>query len=105
MHSFKKASVKPMHKSGDTSLVHDFRPISISPYVRKVFDRVLSNKFCSYLSKNKSLHDDEYGFRENRSTTDALFYSILRNYLIVLILTVHILSCIFMVYEVCLMVY
>ena len=72
LQSFEKATVMPIHKSRDTSLVHNFRPISILPDISKVFDRILYNKLCSYLSKNKILHDDQYGFRKNRSTTDAL---------------------------------
>ena len=70
--SFKKATVISIHKSGDTSLVHNFRPISVLLDNSKVVERVLYNKLCSYLSKNKVLHDDQYGFRENGSTRDAL---------------------------------
>ena len=70
--SFEKATVTPIHKSGDTSLVHNFRPISKLPDISKKSERALHNKFFSYLTKNKLLHVDQYGFRENGSTTDAL---------------------------------
>ena len=56
--SFKKATVTSIHKSGDTSLVHNFRPISTLPHISKVFERILYKIFCSYLSKNKILNDD-----------------------------------------------
>ena len=77
---------KPENKVMLTDYLHDIpyrstlrarweihlEPISILPDISKVFKRVLYKKFCSYMSKNKILHDDQCGFRKNRSTTDAL---------------------------------
>ena len=68
----KKATVIPIHKSGDTSLVDNFSPLSVLLDISKVSEGVLYKKLWSYLSESKILHDDQYGFRKNRSKTDAL---------------------------------
>ena len=64
LQSFKRATVLPIHKYGDTSLAHNFRSIFILPDISKEFERVLYNKLCSYLSKYKILQDEQYGFRK-----------------------------------------
>ena len=122
--NLKKSTVINIHKSGDISFAHNFRPISILTDIRKVFERVLYNIFCSYLSRSKILPDDTYGFRKSKSTTDGqlnqnqyLFDNIesgnsvfslfldYENCLIVLILTYYFLSFTFMVSKVYLMIY
>ena len=70
----KKITIIPIHKSGDASFMHNFSPISILTDISKVFKQLLYILVCLYLSENKNLDDDNYGYRENLSTTDALLH-------------------------------
>lgn len=68
----KKAYVVPIPKSGDRTLVTNYRPISILPAISKVFEKLIHCRICGYLDKLNILFPQQYGFRKGRSTGDAL---------------------------------
>ena len=70
--SFKKARVIPLHKSNCKDDVNNYRPISILPILGKIFERVVYNQLYYFLEKYKLLHHNQYGFRKNRSTIQAI---------------------------------
>ena len=53
-------------------MVGNYRPISLISVLAKIFERLLSDRLNAYLDKHKVLSNKQYGFRKNRSTTDAL---------------------------------
>ena len=70
--SFKKARVIPLHKSKCKDDLNNYRPISILPILGKIFERVVYNQLYYFLEKYKLLHHNQYGFRKNRSTIQAI---------------------------------
>lgn len=68
----KQALVHPIHKSGDRNRVTNYRPISVLPVVSKILEKIINNCLKNYLEKNNLLSDRQYGFRNDRSTDDAV---------------------------------
>ena len=68
----KKAKVIPIFKSGDKSLAENYRPLSLLPQISKIFEKLIKSRISNFLNKFNILNDDQYGFRKNLSTADAL---------------------------------
>ena len=70
--SLKTARVIPLFKSGATTNLTNYRPISVLPLLSKVFERVVHNQLYSFLEKYKLLSSSQYGFRSGKSTSLAV---------------------------------
>lgn len=70
--SLKKSIVIPIFKSGEKSEASNYRPISLLPSLAKVIEKLLNSRLKSYLEKYGILSFNQYGFRNKRSTTDAI---------------------------------
>lgn len=63
---WKTCSVTPVFKSGDPSLISNYRPISILPHIAKLFESIIYSSIKRNL--NHILVDDQHGFRPGKST-------------------------------------
>lgn len=70
---YKTSIVKPLLKKGDETVVSNYRPISLIPAISKVLESTVNDQLTHYMSAKKILTDAQYGFRKNRSTTEATF--------------------------------
>jgi Reverse transcriptase (RNA-dependent DNA polymerase) len=70
----KIAKVVPIHKSGDTSLPDNFRPISLLPNFSKILEKVMSNRLTKFLEHNNLLCKEQFGFRKSHSTLHPLVH-------------------------------
>ena len=70
-HDWKHTTISVIHKSGDTKLPNNYRPISIIPLLYKLFARLLYNRLESQLDSQQT--PDQAGFRRTYSTADHLF--------------------------------
>ena len=70
--TFKIARVIPLHKGDSKEVVNNYRPISILPIVSKIFERAVYNQLYSFLEKFKLLTSNQFGFRKNKSTVQAI---------------------------------
>jgi len=68
----KVARVTPVFKSGDKSMVSNYRPISILSTISKVFEKLMCRRLMEYLDKNEILKNNQFGFRKMRCTSDAV---------------------------------
>ena len=68
----KNARVIPIFKSGDAKSVKNYRPISMLPFLSKVFERLMSKRLNSFLTKSNILCSHQFGFRKNSCTSDAI---------------------------------
>ena len=71
--SWKHATVTPIPKAGDLSLVTNWRPISILPLIGKLMEKLCNKILVDYLELHGILCDEQFGFRKNRSTSLAIF--------------------------------
>ena len=65
----KVAKVVPCHKSGQTVLIDNFRPISNLPVFSKIFEKLSHIRMVSFI--DRLLSESQYGFRKGKSTTQA----------------------------------
>ncbi len=72
--AFKQARVTPLLKKPtlNTSLLENYRPISLLPFIAKSLERVVFNQVSLFLSQNNKLDAKQSGFRSGHSTETAL---------------------------------
>ena len=68
----KIAKVIPIHKKGDESVCDYYRPISLISNISKLLEKLVHERLYSFFEKEKLFFEGQYGFRNKRSTTDAL---------------------------------
>ena len=69
---WKVADVVPVPKGAPSAQVANYRPISITPVLSKVFERVIAVKFGWYLESGSILPNNQFAYRRNLGTCDAL---------------------------------
>ncbi|KAJ8737040.1 hypothetical protein PYW07_000311 [Mythimna separata] len=69
---FKKAIIHPIHKTGDTHCVNNYRPIAVLSSISKILERIVNKRLMKYLEDKKLLSPNQFGFRRGKSTSDAV---------------------------------
>ena len=68
----KIAKVITIYKKGDKSEHDNYKPISLISNISKLLEKLVYERLYSFLEKENLLFEGRYGFRNKRSTTDAL---------------------------------
>ena len=68
----KIARVIPIYKKGEKSDCSNYRPISMLNIFNKILEKLVFTKVISFLNKNKIIYNNQFGFRSNHSTSQAL---------------------------------
>ena len=76
----KRAKVIPIYKQGDNTNINNYRPISILPFLSKVFEKTMYTRLNSFLNKYNILNNSQFGFRKNYST--ALSATVLTDHIV-----------------------
>ena len=71
---WKKANVHPLFKSGDNSVLKNYRPISLLNSLGKVLERVIFKHIFNFLRSNAILTPLQSGFVPGDSTVNQLVY-------------------------------
>ena len=71
----KRAHIIPIYKNEDTEDPSNYRPISITSALSKIFEKVIKDQIDDYIERNHLLSPLQFGFRRGFSTTDALLYA------------------------------
>ena len=61
--SLKIAKVTPVYKSGDSSSLSNYRPISLLPCFSKMLEQIMYRRLYSYSQENKILYSKQFGFQ------------------------------------------
>ena len=69
---FKTAVITPIYKSGDKLSLSNYRPISLLSNLSKIFEKIIKVRMISFINKYKIISEKQFGFREARSTEDAI---------------------------------
>ena len=64
--------LRSQKNSEDEQLVQNFRPISILPFLSKVFEKIMSNYIIEIMEENKLFYKSQFGFRKKHSTCHAI---------------------------------
>ena len=60
------------HKT-DYTIANSFRPITLTSYVGKIFERVLKTRLRKYLEETNQIDEEQEGFRGHRSTVRYIY--------------------------------
>ena len=70
--SEKLAKVVPIYKAKEKSDFSNYRPISLLTSLSKVLEKVVHKRTYHFLQQNDIFYRSQYGFRNSRSTIDAI---------------------------------
>ena len=70
--TWKEALIRALHKKGDKSLPNNYRPISLTSCLSKVFERAVFKHVFQYLTNNKLIINEQSGFIPGLSTETQL---------------------------------
>ena len=68
----KLARVVPIFKSGDSSQITNYRPISVLSCFSKIFERIMYNHLYDFMEQYNIIYDYQFGFRQKHSTQQAI---------------------------------
>ena len=77
--NLKTAKVIPIHKTGEKTLMKNYRSISILPVVSKIIENVMHTQLVDYFTLNKLFASQQYRYRANKSTELAALEVMDRN--------------------------
>ena len=69
---FKRAKIIPLHKQIQKIFVDNYQLISLLNCLSKILERPIHKLAINFLHKHALLYQDQFGFRENHSTTYVL---------------------------------
>ncbi len=72
----KVGRIAPIYKKDNEELLENYRPVSTLPIFGKIFEKIIYTRLYGFLANSGVLHDSQFGFRKNHSTSHALNYSI-----------------------------
>ena len=81
--SWKQTIILPIFKKGDPTIPDNYRGISITSILSKVFMSILTDRLSSWAEDNNIIVEEQAGFRRGYSTVDNIFvlHSIIQHYL------------------------
>ena len=68
----KRAAVVPIYKGGDRSLPSNYRPVSLTPILMKVMEKIVRGNIVTFLTENNLFNPSQHGFMKGRSCLSAL---------------------------------
>lgn len=74
--AWKEAKIIPVHKSGNTSEVGNYRPISLTSTCSKLLEHILCKHLSNYLDTHNLLSPVQHGFRRGLSTVTQLVVTV-----------------------------
>ena len=68
----KLQTIIPIYKKGSKTLPENYRPVSLTSHLTKLFERILRKKLMKHIEENKLLSDNQHAFRCGRSCLSQL---------------------------------
>ena len=68
----KSQTIIPIYKKGSKAIAANYRPVSLTSHIIKLFERVLRKKIVKFIEENELLTNAQFGFRNGRSTVTQL---------------------------------
>ena len=77
-----EGTITPIFKKGDKYDTNNYRGITLSSNLGKVFVKLVNSRLTKWFNENNCINESQFGFRENRRTTDCIF--ILKGLIVIL---------------------
>ena len=68
----KTAKAIPIHKKNSKLEVSNYRPISLSSSIDKIFEKIMHSRLAEFLEGKQILYYRQFGFRKDFSTNHAI---------------------------------
>jgi hypothetical protein len=65
--NWKQARICAIHKKGDPHLASNYRPVSLTPVISKLCEKIVRNGIMHHLTLNNLIADNQYGFLPGRN--------------------------------------
>jgi len=65
--------ITPIHKGNDASNPNNYRGITITNTLGKLFNKIIDIRLDKFLEKHKVIHDCQIGFTKKARTSDHMF--------------------------------
>ena len=73
---WKQANITPLHKSGCKLMLNNYRPVSLTCILCKVFESIFKDVMLKHLLENKLISNAQHGFMPSRSCSTNLLETI-----------------------------
>ena len=73
---WRKSYIIPILKKGDSSLIHNYRPISITCSLAKVAESFVNKELSSFLNSINYIPQSQHGFQHSKSVTTSLLETV-----------------------------
>ena len=74
--AWKDANVSPLFKSGSKLETINYRPISLTSIVSRIFEKILRNQVMNFLENNNLLNSSQHGFVRSKSCLTNLLETV-----------------------------
>ena len=64
---WKLANISPVFKKGDKTDPNNYRPISLTSIICKIFEKIIREKISEHLAKNNLITNSQHGFSKGKS--------------------------------------
>lgn len=71
--SWREATIWPIHKNGSMKLAENYRGITLSNSVYKLYASILNSRLEEFTERENILQDKQNGFRKMRCTIDNIY--------------------------------
>ena len=68
----KKGKIVTINKKRDKQILKNYRPVSLLPICRKIFERLIFNELVDFLLENNLILRDQSGFKSGDSCSNQL---------------------------------
>ena len=62
--ALKRFLITPLYKGGDKTKPRNYRPITLTSHIIKVFERIVCDNIKMYLNKINAWNQNQHGFRK-----------------------------------------
>ena len=69
-------TIVPIFKKGDRSQPENYRPVSLTSHIIKIFERVMRKRLVDHIENNNLLSNQQHGFRQKRNCLTQLIHHI-----------------------------
>ena len=67
-----KGHIIPIFKTGDKGLPENYRPVTLTSQITKLFEKIIRNSIANHLEENNLYNQTQHGFRNGRSCLSQL---------------------------------
>ena len=58
----KVTNIVPLFKAGDRTICNNYRPVSLTPIIAKVFESIIHENLVEHIENNYIIHSGQHGF-------------------------------------------